>query len=110
MPKSIARTWLEITDVKVERVQDITEGDAISEGVLTLDPLWITKYFPGYYKAFTDWVNDGKVGKPPLGYLPTVKFKTLWQSINGPESWNTNPWVWVISFKVLSTTGKPGDI
>jgi hypothetical protein len=34
-------------------------------------------------------------------------FETLWKSINGEESWNVNPWVWAVSFKVLTTDGKP---
>jgi hypothetical protein len=36
-----------------------------------------------------------------------MKFSKLWIEINGADSWAVNPWVWVVSFKVLSTTGKP---
>lgn len=77
MPKDAARIWLEITDIGVERLQNITESDAKAEGV---------EWEPFSYK-------DG--------------FMTLWQSINGHDSWSANPWVWVVSFKVLSTTGRP---
>jgi hypothetical protein len=72
MPKVAARIWLEITEVKVERLQDISYADAKAEGV----------------------------------ELPH-NFYELWVKINGYESWMTNPWVWVVKFKVLTTTGKP---
>jgi hypothetical protein len=102
MPKAAARIWLEITEVKVERLQDISEEDAIDEGIHV-------KY----------WGGDKT---QPYAYRPTVpseelvtdydrtpeeSFQKLWQSINGGESWEANPWVWVVKFKVLSTTGKP---
>lgn len=92
MPKAIARIWLQVTDVRVERLQDIREGDAISEGI---------------------WLDNGV---SPAGYTvhgiphwPTAKecFAELWKSINGDESWQANPFVWVVSFTILSTTGKP---
>lgn len=67
MPRWACRILLEITDVRVERLQDISEADAIAEGG--------TKHFN------IDW------------------FGPLWASIYGVESWNTNPWVWVIEFK-----------
>lgn len=67
MPRWACRILLEITDVRVERLQDISEADAIAEGG--------TKHFN------IDW------------------FSPLWASIYGVESWNTNPWIWVIEFK-----------
>ena len=83
MPKAVARIWLEIEEVKVERLQDISEEDAKAEGV---SPDLATDHPKGvYYTAFSD----------------------LWSKINGNGSWISNPWVWVIKFKVLSTTGKP---
>lgn len=81
MPKAAARIWLEITDVRVETLTDITEKDCIYEGIKDL----------GYSE----------------GYTHTALFVELWESIHGKESFWKNPWVWVISFKVLSTTGKP---
>jgi hypothetical protein len=80
MPKSACRIWLEITDVRVERLHEITNEDCKKEGVT-----------PDYSDLF-----------------PYAKsFKALWRKINGEESWERNPFVWVICFKVLSTTGKP---
>jgi hypothetical protein len=97
MPKWAARIWLEITDIKVERLHNISQQDAIAEGIaitwLRDDP------FECLYK---NYINDGQGS-----LMPCQSFRSLWKSINGDESFNANPWVWVISFKVLSTTGKP---
>ena len=77
--KAKAELWLEITGVRVERLQDITEEDAKMEGI-KISPT-TGAYLPGnYYRAI--WA-----------------FKELWQSIYGHDSWNQNPWVWVIEFK-----------
>ena len=82
MPKKAARIWLVVTNVRVERVQDITEKNAKDEG----SPLELS---PCNWHHHYDW------------------FKNLWNKINGDESWKANPWVWVVDFEVLSTTGKP---
>lgn len=78
MPRWASRILLEITDVRVERLQDITPEQALAEGVKScerdLDPVG----------------ND---------YSPYELFSMLWTSINGMESWNTNPWVWAVEFK-----------
>ncbi len=74
-------TTIEITAFRVERLQDISEQDAIAEGSL---------------------INDGH----PNDETPSrTLFKSLWGSIYGDESWSSNPWVWVIEFKVLTTNG-----
>lgn len=86
MPRWASRLTLEITNVKVERLLDITEEDARLEGVkqLTNEPT-----YKNYIKEDT-----------PCG---TAKgsFKSLWQSINGKEGLESNPWVWVVEFKVI---------
>lgn len=97
MPRAASRILLEITDVRVERVHDISEADAISEGVES----WVEdrmKSRPTHYKIYYQ-TNP----KDPDFYSSTAKvsFETLWQSINGPESWNENPFVWVITFKKI---------
>lgn len=82
MPRSAARIILEVTDVRVERVRDISERDAWAEG------------FDGY----DDDVTGGKNGY--------TEFCEAWESIYGQQSIEqSNPWVWVIEFKVVSTTG-----
>lgn len=73
MPRWASRLLLEITDVRVERLNNISECDAKAEGGPTECTLIGDKYFPG--------------------------FRSLWKSIYGEESWAANPWVWVIKFK-----------
>lgn len=77
MPRWASRITLEITGIRVERLNEITRGACMDEGCP----------FPNMAQT-TD----------PRGW-----FSDLWESINGPGSWDTNPWVWVIEFKrVLS--------
>lgn len=93
MPKAAARIWLEITSLTVERLQDIAESDALEEGVESMDNgcVWWKDYM-----GVKDWYHT-----------PKPSFLSLWRKINGLDSLRANPWVWVISFKVLSTTGRP---
>lgn len=87
MPKAASRIWLEVTDVRVERLQDIAEEDAYNEGVI------YPQYLDGHKNAYR------------LG------FEILWDKINGEKvPWTANPWVWVVSYKVLSTTGRPASL
>lgn len=102
MPEAVARIWLEVTDIMVERLQDISKEDAIAEGVDT--------YFNSIVKqdCYRDYLFKGEDWATPEGqyYYPTWSFRSLWESINGAESWDLNPWLWVVKFKVLTTTGK----
>lgn len=77
MPRWASRITLEITGVRVERLQDISEADAIAEGV-------------GFLRHVPD-VDETLTAKQ--------LYECLWESINGPGSWESNPWVWVVSFK-----------
>lgn len=95
MPKEAARIWLQVESIRVERLQDISEEDAQAEGVKTTE----TQLGESYFDYTTGYFNGLLSAKD--------SFRTLWKSINGPESWQANPWVWCISFKVLSTTGHP---
>ena len=89
MPRAASRILLEITDVRVERLHDISEADAIVEGV-EFKRVGITQ-------AATGW----KHYKSGFYNAPSAResFFTLWESINGPESLESNPWVWVVLFK-----------
>lgn len=82
MPKAFARIWLEVTSVRVERLQEISPDDCIAEGA---------------------WpVEQRELGR---GHEAVSAFRELWESTGG--DWAANPWVWVVDFKVLSTTGRP---
>lgn len=114
MPKGSCRIWLEVESVGVERLHDISPNDAGAEGV----EYWNVdaEAFEGGelvadYKNYM-WRDDESYEDyySPTYANPVLSFKSLWQKINGEESWNQNPWVWVVSFKVLSTTGKPSNL
>ncbi|WP_440030077.1 hypothetical protein [Chromobacterium amazonense] len=78
MPRWASRITLEITDVRVERLQDISEADAYEEGATGGHGV-----IPGYnYNA-----------------TPLEHFRQIWQKISGAGSWDANPWVWVVEFK-----------
>ncbi|MNV94379.1 hypothetical protein D3C71_1891680 [compost metagenome] len=85
MPRDCSRITLEITGVRVERLQDINEDDAANEGVATWAP--------------------GALSPDSLNADASDQFRWLWNSINGPESWSANPWVWVVEFRILGATG-----
>lgn len=94
MPRWASRILLEITDVRVERLQDISEPQALAEGIVGVD-FRPDDGFPicrGYMVGPDD-------GSSPLETHASKAFAGLWRSINGPESWDTNPWVWVVEFK-----------
>lgn len=88
MPRWASRITLEVTGVRVERLQDISESDALAEGVTPL---------PGGDM----WTAGGVYDGPLHAARPQWAYRRLWEQINGPESWAANPWVWVIEFKRL---------
>lgn len=73
MPRWACRLVLEIVSVRVERLQDISRGDAMEEGC-----------------PFPNMIYETD---------PVAWFADLWCTINGPESWIANPWAWVVEFK-----------
>lgn len=86
MPRWASRITLEITDVRVQRLQEISDEDALAEGLR----------------------SDGSLGAQCSVELPGHRthhdspkecFRLLWESIHGPGSWEQNPWVWAITFK-----------
>lgn len=72
MPRWASRITLEVTGVRVERLCDISESDAVAEGVI-------------------EWMLGPS--------SPSEDFRKLWETINGLGSWDANPWVWAISFR-----------
>lgn len=113
MPKWAARTWLEVTGVRAERLQDISEADAIAEGVAPLFTAQERASRPEYdVDGYRNYLWHGWVGKTitkkqadewPHQYssYDTARgsYSSLWESINGPGSWKSNPWVWAIDFR-----------
>ena len=83
MPRWASRITLEIVNVRVERMQEITEADVIAEGI-------------GAFTLFRGVLSE----YPPD---PRWKFIKLWNSINAKRGygWEVNPWVWVLEFKKL---------
>lgn len=79
MPKEATRITLDITEIRVERLQEITDTDAVKEGIAN-----------GAYAV-----------------SPIRSFQKLWDSLNEKQGyrWKINPWVWVISFRALNLTG-----
>ena len=87
MPRWASRITLEITGVRVERLPDISGADSAAEGV------------------------TGPIGSPRAYGVVTKQFARdqfmrLWESINGPDSWQVNPWVWVVEFKRVDQEGE----
>lgn len=98
MPREAARIFLRVTDVQVERLNEISQSDAIDEGALTCDLCETDEYKESCEKA----KREGS--KPPIGYSPRERFAALWDStIKNTEitkyGWAANPWVWVIKFE-----------
>ena len=85
LPKEYIRIWLEITEVRVERVKSITEEDAQAEGVRN--------------QVLSDFEPNFNIAIRPASDV----FKELWDSLNAKRgySWEVNSWVWCISFKVV---------
>lgn len=82
MPRWASRITLDVVNVRIERLNDITEDDAIAEGLE-----WVT---PGM------WAVDTSLAI--IGDDPRAVYRELWEHINGPGSWDANPWIWVVTF------------
>lgn len=83
MPRVASRIMLEITDIRAERLQDISCTDAEAEGV---------------FRHIAEHSID-KVFRSERGTVAKQRYNQVWESINGKGSWDKNPWVWVVCFK-----------
>jgi hypothetical protein len=89
MPRGASRITLEITGVRVERLDEISEADARAEGVER-------------HQDGIGWKRGAIAGDQNLvdrTAFAKLSFRSLWESINGAGSWKENPWVWVVEFK-----------
>lgn len=90
MPRWASRLTLIVTDVRVQRLQDISEADAVAEGI---------------EQARSGRFYDPTMSKSAAAHLggmfygPRPAFEALWNSIHGPDAWAANPWVAAISFE-----------
>lgn len=82
MPRWASRINLEVTGVRVERLQEISESDAKAEGCSVPEIIY--------------------PDEPKEHYSYAAAYKHLWESINGPGSWDANPWVWVVEFRRIA--------
>lgn len=90
MPEKYARHFIKITSVRAERLQDISEEDCIkegiSQGVCSGGAFWGAKLTDGTYTSYSD--------------SPREAYKRLIDKINGPGTWENNPWVWVYDYEL----------
>lgn len=111
MPRWASRLTLIVTDVRVQRLQEIGEEDARAEGLYSTicrSPDTRSSCRAGWWQA------DENCGGP----TPRDAFAALWRSINGPDSWDANPWVVAVSFDLrccnidsldgITHDGRPG--
>lgn len=102
MPRWASRILLEVTDVRVERVQAISEADAIDEGIDTMIDQHQTKYCRWHHAHYSDegvCIDPGECDC--CGYSYVQHYTALWDSTNAKRGygWEANPWVWVVEFK-----------
>lgn len=115
--RAASRLTLEIVSVRCERLQDISEADAVAEGVTPVRSpdmlsIFTTKgyacdithdHIHGVPKVGDEWMGHKvtNVVPNPGSLLDTARnsYRKLWRDINGPDSWELNPWVWVIEFR-----------
>lgn len=91
MPRWASRLTLEITDVRVERLNACSEADARAEGV-----------FPAavYGGEVKSWL-PAEDRRERFYDTAVEAYAALWDAINGPKAWDENPWVWAVSFEVV---------
>lgn len=94
MPKEAARIFLKVTNIRVERLFEISAKDAIAEGV----ECKIVENMKEY-RAYLVKDSEHVFGKNSYPDTPQCSFLELWEKINGKKSVNSNPWVWVIEFE-----------
>lgn len=95
MPFSAARIFLEVTDLRAERLQDISEEDAIAEGIIPLT--MSASQLASEGQLYFDYTKPKQLFND--GLPPFWSFNSLWCSIYGGDSWDANPFVFAYTFK-----------
>jgi hypothetical protein len=112
MPRWASRISLLVTEVRVERVQDISINDALKEGIIcpacgyrSVD----ASEQMDHALCVSGWLKASKA--KDVGDHPAIAaFRTLWDSIHGPGAWERNDWVWVVGFEVVrQASERPAD-
>lgn len=93
MPRWASRLTLIVTDVRVQRLQEISEADAVDEGIDQIDqregvPIW------------RNYANGQSILSTGGLVMPTASFHSFWNSLHGPDAWDANPWVVALTFDV----------
>lgn len=113
MPRWASRITLEITGVRCERLNEISEADALAEGC---EESWTEQWWQGYREFDGGLMHQQATGDVPPAWMIEPKpintdhlrrsakdgFRLLWESINGAGWWNANPWVWALAFKRIA--------
>jgi hypothetical protein len=94
MPRAACRILLDITGVRVERLNDCSAADARDEGLISYKHFWRDSEYP-----LPDIAFEPFKGSPVRYSDPVAAYAALWESINGAGSWQANPWVWAVTFR-----------
>lgn len=100
MPKWVSRLTLVVTEVRVQRLLDISEVDAIAEGI---EPVYDDRS-PGetFWKDYETYQDGTPHAHAIVPYTsPIASYRSLWEEINGRGSWSENPWVAAYTFTVI---------
>ena len=98
MPREACRIFLKVTNIRAERLMEMSKEDAVCEGVKIASSSDKKVFFDGRicYELKGNTVTDN----------PIQAFQNIWENINGKDSWSKNPWVWVIEFEKVE---RPND-
>lgn len=104
MPRWASRLTLELEEVRVERLQEISEEDAKAEGIEPVEfegkTFWRNYEFKTAHPSRKVRVTDEE-HRVKAFICAGASFRSLWNSINGVGSWDANPWVWVLGFRLV---------
>jgi hypothetical protein len=93
MPRVASRIELEVIGVRVERLQELSDADAVAEGIDRVE-----NGSPDG-RAYRDYSLPDSRDTAEWFSSPINSYRTLWERINGPGSWEANPWIWVVEFR-----------